>query len=221
MSRSKFNNDIYDMYEKEYNKNLILRKENKNLKLEISTLKYELKYIEKSANNKIKKELEKEITPLVERNKELEVELNKAYKEIERLKNQIMQEENKDKYTIDKLTNQVNKNSTNSSIPTSKEMNFKKEKTGPNTYNHREKSSKKTGGQVGHKGKTLAKNDIEEKINNGEVKVVEIVHHIKGKNKENTVKYKIGIKVEPYVEKHIFIHEEDATDALPKNFIQM
>ncbi|HIT37284.1 MAG TPA: hypothetical protein IAB59_02240 [Candidatus Onthousia faecipullorum] len=24
MSRSKFNNDIYDMYEKEYNKNLIL-----------------------------------------------------------------------------------------------------------------------------------------------------------------------------------------------------
>ena len=55
MSRSKFNNDIYDIYEKEYNKNLILRKENKNLKLEISTLKYELKYIEKSANNKIKK----------------------------------------------------------------------------------------------------------------------------------------------------------------------
>ena len=132
MSRSKFNNDIYDMYEKEYDKNLILRKENKNLKLEISTLKYELKYIEKSANNKIKKELEKEITPLVERNKELEVELNKAYKEIERLKNQIIQEENKDKYTIDKLTNQVNKNSTNSSIPTSKEMSFKKEKTGPN-----------------------------------------------------------------------------------------
>ena len=143
MSRSKFNNDIYDMYEKEYNKNLILRKENKNLKLEILTLKYELKYIEKSANNKIKKELEKEITPLVERNKELEVELNKAYKEIERLKNQIMQKENKDKYTIDKLTNQVNKNSTNSSIPTSKEMSFKREKTGPNTYNHREKALKK------------------------------------------------------------------------------
>ena len=183
MSRSKFNNDIYDMYEKEYNKNLILRKENKNLKLEISTLKYELKYIEKSANNKIKKELEKEITPLVERNKELEVELNKAYKEIERLKKQIMQKENKDKYTIDKLTNQVNKNSTNSSIPTSKEMSFKKEKTGPNTYNHREKSTKKTGGQVGHKGKTLTKNDIEEKIKNGDVKAVEIIHHIKGKNR--------------------------------------
>lgn len=202
MSRSKFNNDIYDMYEKEYNKNLILRKENKNLKLEISTLKYELKYIEKSANNKIKKELEKEITPLVERNKELEVELNKAYKEIERLKNQIMQEENKDKYTIEKLTNQVNK----------------KEKTGPNTYNHREKSSKKTGGQVGHKGKTLTKNYIEEKIKNGDVKAVKIIHHIKGKNKENTVKYKIGIKVESYVEKHIFICEEDATDTLPKEF---
>ena len=131
MSRSKFINDIYDMYEEEYNKNLILTKENKNLKLEISTLKYELKYIEKSTDNKNKKELEKEVTPLVERNKELEVELNKAYQEIERLKNQIAQEENKDEYTIDKLKNQVNKNSTNSSIPTSKEMNFKKE----NSYN--------------------------------------------------------------------------------------
>ena len=216
MSRSKFNNDIYGMYEKEYNKNLILRKENKNLKLEISTLKYELKYIEKSTDNKIKKELEKEITPLVERNKELEVELNKAYKEIERLKNQIIQEENKEKYTIDKLTNQVNKNSTNSGIPTSMEMVNRKEKTGPNTYNHREKSSKKTGGQVGHKGKTLAKNDIEEKIKNGDVKVVEITHHVKGKKKKDVVKYKIGIKVEAYVEKHIFIYDNDATQTLPQ-----
>ncbi len=218
MSRSKFNNDIYDMYEEEYNKNIILTKENKSLKLEISTLKYELNYIEKSNDNKIKKAVEKETIPLVERNKKLEVELNKAYQEIERLKKQILQKENTDKYTIDKLTNQINKNSTNSSIPTSKEMEFKKEKSGPNTYNHREKSSKKTGGQVGHKGKTLAKNDMGEKIKNGDVKVVEIIHRIKGKNKKNTVKYKIGIKVEPYVEKHIFIHEEDATDILPKEF---
>ena len=73
-------------------------------------------------------------------------------------------------------------------------------------------------GAVGYKFYNEHKDDIEEKIKNGDVKAVEIIHHIKGKNKENTVKYKIGIKVESYVEKHIFIYEEDATDTLPKEF---
>ena len=163
MRLQSYNNNLYQMYEEEYNRNIKLSKEIKELKLNNTNIQYELKRFKK--NIKLKEELEK------------------AHQEIERLKKQIMQKENKDKYTIDKLTNQVNKNSTNSSIPTSKEMSFKKEKTGPNTYNHREKSTKKTGGQVGHKGKTLTKNDIEEKIKNGDVKAVEIIHHIKGKNR--------------------------------------
>ena len=221
MSRSKYNNDIYDMYESEYNKNIDLTKENKNLKLEVSTLKYDLKYLKESTDNKIKKAVDKATIPLIEINNELELKLSKAEQEIERLKNQISQKENienKDKYKIDKLINQVNKNSSNSGIPTSMEIGNKKEKTGPNTYNLRGKSSKKTGGQVGHKGKTLTKKDIEEKIENGDVKVVEIIHRVKGKKKKNTVKYKMGIKVEAYVEKHIFIYDEDATEVLPKEF---
>ena len=218
MRLQSYNNNLYQMYEEEYNRNIKLSKEIKELKLNNTNLQYELKRFKKNIDNRITTEVTKATDTLSSENIKLKEELEKAHQEIERLKKQIMQKENKDKYTIDKLTNQVNKNSTNSSIPTSKEMSFKKEKTGPNTYNHREKSPKKTGGQVGHKGKTLTKNDIEEKIKNGDVKAVEIIHHIKGKNKENTVKYKIGIKVESYVEKHIFIYEEDATDTLPKEF---
>ena len=206
MRLQSYNNNLYQMYEEEYNRNIKLSKEIKELKLNNTNLQYELKRFKKNIDNRITTEVTKATATLSSENIKLKEELEKAHQEIERLKKQIMQKENKDKYTIDKLTNQVNKNSTNSSIPTSKEMSFKKEKTGPNTYNHREKSTKKTGGQVGHKGKTLTKNDIEEKIKNGDVKAVEIIHHIKGKNKENTVKYKIGIKVESYVEKHIFIY---------------
>lgn len=218
MRLQSYNNNLYQMYEEEYNRNIKLSKEIKELKLNNTNLQYELKRFKKNIDNRITTEVTKATTTLSSENIKLKEELEKAHQEIERLKKQIMQKENKDKYTIDKLTNQVNKNSTNSSIPTSKEMSFKKEKTGPNTYNHREKSTKKTGGQVGHKGKTLTKNDIEEKIKNGDIKAFEIVHHVKGKNKKNAIKYKIGIKTEPYVEKHIFIYEEDATDTLPKEF---
>ena len=184
MRLQSYNNNLYQMYEEEYNRNIKLSKEIKELKLNNTNLQYELKRFKKNIDNRITTEVTKATATLSSENIKLKEELEKAHQEIERLKNQIMQEENKDKYTIDKLTNQVNKNSTNSSIPTSKEMSFKKEKTGPNTYNHREKSSKKTGGQVGHKGKTLAKNDIEEKIKNGDIKAFEIVHHVKGKNKK-------------------------------------
>ena len=44
MSKYKINNDIYDMYEEDYNKNILLSKENKTLRLEIANLKYELDY---------------------------------------------------------------------------------------------------------------------------------------------------------------------------------
>ena len=218
MRLESYSNNLYQMYEEECNKNIKLSKEIKELKLNNTNLQYELKRFQNNIENRITTEVIKATATLSSENIKLKEDLEKAYQEIERLKKQIIQEENKDKYTIDKLTNQVNKNSTNSSIPTSKEMNFKKGKTGPNTYNHREKSSKKTGGQVGHKGKTLTKSDIEDKIENGDVKVVEINHYIKGKSKKNIVKYKIGINIETYVEKHIFIHEKDTIDTLPKEF---
>ena len=44
MNRSKYNNDIYSMYEEECLKLKKIEQENRNLKLENSNLKYELEY---------------------------------------------------------------------------------------------------------------------------------------------------------------------------------
>ena len=89
--------------------------------------------------NKINSAVEKATKPLKEENEKLKEKVKKALKEIERLKSGTEQN-----YILDKLSNQVNKNSTNSSIPTSKEI--RKTKTGANIYNHRKKTNRKTGG---------------------------------------------------------------------------
>lgn len=205
------NNEIYKMYEEEVTK---LEKANKtisDLKLEVYSLKTNLTIIK----NKINKEVEKVTKQCKEENNLLKLELSKALNEINRLKSQLINRE-KD-YKIDKLTNQVNKNSTNSGIPTSKEM--KKCKIGTNLYNHREKSSKETGGQIGHKGETLTKEKLLIKIKENNIPVKEVVHYINGISKQkDTIKYKIGIKTNLYVEKHIFKHGEKTNDLLPKEY---
>lgn len=219
MNRSKYNNDIYSMYEEEYLKNEGLSKELKYIKLENKNLKYELNYKKDSFEQKIKSEIEKAVSPLISENMLLKNKLNDAYNEIDRLKSQISSNEIIDKkdYQIDKLTNQVNKNSTNSGIPTSKER--KKEKSGANTYNHRKNSTKSTGGQLGHKGETLTKEKLETKIKENKISTKEIIHYINGSsNQRDTIKYKIGITVDLYVEKHIFKHTKNSKDILPKEY---
>ncbi len=213
--RSNYNNEIYIMYEDECNKNSALSKEIKNLKLEKSNLCYELKYQKDSFENKIKKEKEKVAYPLIEKISDLEEKLNNAYIEIDRLKSQL-EEKN---YKVDKLECSVHKDSTNSSIPTSKEIGAKHIKSGTNTYNHRERSRTKTGGQLGHKGRTLTKEKLISKIKESNIKVQTIFHYINGNsNKEDIVKYQIGMNVELYVEKHIFKFTPKSTKKLPKEY---
>lgn len=208
--RNNYNNDIYKMYEEEYNKNKLLIKEINDLKSTIYSLKLDLK----SKRNKVSAEIQKVVKPLTDKIKNLELELNRAYEEINRLKKSI---NNSDKdYLIDKLNNQVSKNSTNSSIPTSKEI-ISKQRT--NTYNNRQSSSKKKGGQLKHKGHTLTKKKIEELIKIKNIKVIKIKHKITNiKYKEAFVKYKTGIEVKPYVEKHIFIPSSETNEKLAKEF---
>lgn len=219
MSRSNYNDSLYKMYEDEVNKNTILAKENKNLKLENDCLKYDLKI----ANNKITLEVEKATTPLVNKINNLENDLSNALNEIDRLKQQINKDNNtcnddKD-YLIDKLNNSLNKDSTNSSIPTSKESINNNIKRRTNEYNHRKASDTKTGGQPNHKGITLTKRNLEKKIEKNNIEVREIVHYIKGKeNEEDIIKYNVGIENKVYIEKHIFIKKCDAKDKLPKEF---
>ena len=184
-----YNNSIYEMYEEEYNKNQILEKEINKLKLENSTLKYELKYIKKTAEDRIKKEINKVTDKLIKEKDILQIQLDNTLEEIKRLKKQINESKEDKDYLIDKLNNQINKNSSNSSIPTSKEI-----KPRINTYNHRKNNSGKSGGQVNHKGSTLTRKKLEEKINQNHIEVREVKHYIKGTSKGEVIKYKIGIE---------------------------
>lgn len=211
--RSNYNNDIYKMYEEEHNQNKLLIQEINDLKLTIYSLKLDLK----SERNKLNNEIEKAVKPILEENRNIKYDLNKAYEEINRLKNQVNNSDNNGKnYLIDKLNNQVNKDSSNSSISTSKEI---KSKRRTNTYNHRKSSSNKTGGQLNHKGDTLTKEKVQKLIKENNIKIKIIKHKIDSqKYKKTIVKYKIGIEVKPYIEEHIFIPSNKVKEKLPKKF---
>ena len=147
------------------------------------------------------------INELKEENKKLTKELKKANKLNEKL-----QEEN------DRLKNKNNKNSSNSSKPSSTDIG-KPKKSGANLYNYRIKTNNKPGGQIGHKGHNLSKEEIERKIKNKEIKVKKVYHIIKGNSKkEPLIKYKIELEIKPYVEKHIFKYDEKSNDKLPKEY---
>ena len=198
------------MYEEEVYKVEKLNKIINKIKLELDLEKLE----NKRMKNNIKIEINKATKELTEENTKLKEQLNKSLKEIDRLKTE---KENKNDYLIDKLTNRINRDSTNSSIPTSKEI--KKVKSGANIYNHREKTKRLSGGQQNHKGKTLTKEQLEQKIKDNNLKVVEIKHYVKGNSKrKNKIRYSIGISMETIIEKHIFIYGKNYQEKMPKKY---
>ena len=146
-------------------------------------------------------------------------ELNEIIKNLNKTISELREENKKLLNEIDRLKNQNNKNSTNSSKPSSTNITTPKKKTGANLYNYRIKTDKKIGGQLGHTGYNLNKKKVEELIKDKKVEVIEIKHKIKGNSKlDNVVKYKLGINIKPYVEKHVFIYNEDVNESLPKEF---
>ena len=131
------------------------------------------------------------ISELNENNRKLTKELEKANK-----KNQELLLE------IERLKNNNDKDSSNSSKPSSTN-GYKKVIT-----NNREKSGKKQGGQVGHKGETLTKEKIDKMIENKEIDRIIIVEENKNKLTENNtpiVTYEIDIKVEKVLIKPMWI----------------
>lgn len=159
----------------------------------------------------IYKQLEQVMTKLDE-SLSVNKELNKTIQEKDAKIEKLLEE-------IDRLKNKNNKNSSNSSKPSSTNIITPKRKTGSNIYNYRIKSNKKHGGQYGHIGHSLSKKYVEELINNKKLEVREFTHIIKGKSsKENTIKYKLGIEIKPYAEKHIFKYNENSIDTLPKEY---
>lgn len=94
-------------------------------------------------------------------------ETTQLKKEISTLKieNQHLREENKRlRDDNDRLKSIINNNSSNTSLPPSSDEKSSKP---ANTYNGREKTNRKAGGQKGRKGTTLTKADIEAKIKAG------------------------------------------------------
>ncbi len=129
------------------------------------------------------------ISELNESNRNLIKELEKSNK-----KNQELILE------IERLKNNNNKDSSNSSKPSSTN-GFKKVIT-----NNRSKSSNKQGAQPNHQGKTLTNKEIDELISNGEIdEVITIEENKNNNNKYFTpiIRYEYDIKIKRIVTKHV------------------
>ena len=106
------------------------------------------------------KESNQKISSLNHRIDELENEnaILKTENAILKAENKLLKEDNA------RLKSIINNDSSNTSLPPSTDQKGSKP---ANTYNGREKSNRKSGGQKGRKGTTLTKADVEEKIKNG------------------------------------------------------
>ena len=88
-------------------------------------------------------------------------ELNNTIKELIKSNNEKDQQIEMLLNEIDRLKNNNNKNSTNSSKPSSTNITTPKKKTGANLYNYRVKTNNKIGGQFGHDGHNLNKDKVD------------------------------------------------------------
>ena len=144
----------------------------------------------------------KEINKLNERIETLETENTKLREKVN-----ILQDDN------DRMKSILNKDSTNSSIPPSKD-----DKTKKRNVNLREKTNKKTGGQKGHKGATFTKKDVEELLKNKNVEKETIIHGDK-KAKHCKIKYEIDTKTVVIVKEHKFYYNKREEIKIPKEFV--
>ena len=161
----------------------------------------------------IKEEHKKEIFELEVKHAK---EINKLNVKIENLEieKEKLKEENKIlKNDNDRMKSILNKDSSNSSIPPSKDEKQKKKKV-----NLREKSNKKTGGQKGHKGVTFTKQDVEELMKKENVKK-ETIEHGNPRGKYCITKYEIDTKTIVIVKEHKFYFNKRKEIKIPKEFV--
>lgn len=110
---------------------------------------------------------------------------------------------------IDRLKSQLNKNSNNSSKPSSTDNK--------NIPNNREKTNKKTGGQYGHIGATFSKQNIEDKIKEGSVEHV-VINHGNINSSDFEVRYEVSTKMIVTVKEHRFYKGSNNKYNIPKQF---
>lgn len=109
--------------------------------------------------------------------------------------NQLLRDDNA------RLKSIINNDSSNTSLPPSSDIPAGKP---ANTFNSREKTGRKTGGQKGHTGKTLSKSVVEEKIKSGRCR-----HNIQTignpKSGNYVTKYVLDLDIVPLItELHIY-----------------
>lgn len=116
-----------------------------------------------------------------------------------RKENQLLKEE------IARLKSIINNDSSNTSLPPSKDQKGGKP---ANTFNGRKKTQRNAGGQKGHKGTTLTKSDIKEKIKSG--KCIHEIMNIGDSSREKYItKYVLDLNVTPVItEIHIYPDEK-------------
>jgi len=106
----------------------------------------------------------------------------------------------------------INNDSSNSSLPPSTDQKGKE----ANTFNSRQKSDKKCGGQIGHKGMTLTKQEVKNKIENGDLqhKVVLI-----GKEEGDYVsRYVLDLQIVATATELRFYADETGRIVVPKEY---
>lgn len=111
-----------------------------------------------------------------------------------------------------RLKSQINNDSNNSSNPPSTDQKGKR----ANKYNSRQKTGKKSGGQPGHKGKTLTKAYVQDRIKDGSFKH-ELVEH--GQVSEDyKVRYVIDLPSEPIAVEHRFYADAVGDYHIPSEY---
>ena len=150
----------------------------------------------------VQKEYKEEVGRLEE-----EISCLKKENKVLREENQLLREDNA------RLKSIINNDSSNTSLPPSTDQKGGKP---ANTYNGRNKTERKAGAQKGHKGTTLTKAEIEEKIASGKCR-----HEVKSIGNVSSgkfiTKYIVDLTVEPIItEVRIYANENGILSIPPE-----
>ena len=115
---------------------------------------------------------------------------------------------------VDRLRKQLNNDSSNSGSPPSSDQKPNR----PNTFNSREKSVQKSGGQKNRKGYHLSKIEIRRKIEEGAMKHKVVNHGNPLVNRRYVSKYIVDIKVETIATEHRFYEDDAGKISIPEGF---
>lgn len=122
--------------------------------------------------------------------------------------NQLLKEDNA------RLKSIINNDSSNTSLPPSKDQKGGKP---ANTFNGRKKTEQKPGGQKGHKGTTLTKAEAEQKILSGRCRhEVKVIGNASGQN--FITKYVVDLEIEPVITEIRIYADENGILRIPTEY---